>query len=303
MTPKILCLGECLVDVLPDGAERPGGAPANVAFHAASSSVADAVLFSRLGDDARGSGLRAQLNRAGVVDDLLQSDGAHPTGAVQVWLCKGGPCYDIVAPAAWDFIGESSEAVAAARSSAVVVLGTLAQRHPVSRATIRSLVAQARASGALAVADLNLRQPFFDDEVVLWTLRHSDFLKLSREELSTVSRILGAGGDLLLLFEGLVREFGLRQAALTCGPDGAWFHDRGKLWHQPALPVKVADTVGAGDAFTAVLAAALANNVPLDRVAPLAAEVAAHVVSQPGAMPPWPQTLVEQAGRLLCGDA
>ena len=93
---------------------------------------------------------------------------------------------------------------------------------------------------------------------------------------------LGADGEMSSLFERLVREFGLRRAVLTCGADGAWFFDQGRLWQQAAVPAEVVDSVGAGDAFAAVLAAAVANDVPLERVAPFAAEVAAYVVSQPG---------------------
>jgi fructokinase len=301
--PTILCLGEYLADVLPSGWELPGGAPANVAFHAAASMAVEAELVSRIGDDARGGELRARLRGAGIKDGLVQVDGARPTGKVQVWLAAGGPGYEIGAPAAWDFLAESAENTAAARASSVVVFGTLAQRHPVARQTIRSLVGQARASGASAVADLNLRAPFFDDEVILWTLRHCDLLKLSREELLIVSDRLGAAGEMGSLFEGLGREFGLRRAVLTCGGEGAWFFDEGRVWQQAALPAEVVDTIGAGDAFTAVLASALANDVPLERVAPLAAEVAAYVVSQPGAMPVWPKALVERVGRVLnAGD-
>lgn len=298
-TGKILCLGECLVDVLPVGAEMPGGAPANLAFHAASSEVSEAAVVSRIGDDARGRFLRASLSGVGLVDQWLQVDPLHPTGSAEVSLGSAGPSFRIKAPAAWDFLEATAGAVEAARSASVVVFGTLAQRHPVARQTIRSLVGQARASGALAVADLNLRAPFFDDEVIFWTLRHCDLLKLSREELLMVSGRLGAGGEMSSLFEGLVREFGLRRAVLTCGGDGAWFFDQGRLWRQAAVRAAVVDTVGAGDAFTAVLAAALANEVPLERVAPFAAEVAAYVVSQPGAMPAWPRALVARVGRVL----
>lgn len=298
-TRKILCLGECLVDVLPAGVETPGGAPANVAFHVASSGASEAAVVSRVGEDARGRFLRASLSGVGLVDQLLQVDHLHPTGSAEVSLGSAGPSFRINAPAAWDFVEATAGAVEAAQASSVVVFGTLAQRHPVARQTIRSLVGQARASGALAVADLNLRAPFIDDEVIFWTLRHCDLLKLSREELLIVSGRLGADGEMSSLFEGLVREFGLRRSVLTCGADGAWFFDQGRLWQQAALPAEVVDAVGAGDAFTAVLAAALANDVSLECVAPFAAAVAAYVVSQPGAMPAWPRPLVERVGRVL----
>ena len=295
---KILCLGECVYDISPSGLELAGGAPANVAFQAAASGAA-AALVSRVGSDPRGRDLRGRLAGAGVAEELVQVDDGQPTGTVQVRAGVGGPSYDIAEPAAWDFIVEADGAVRAARDTAGVVFGTLAQRHPVSRATIRSLVGQARASGACVVADLNLRAPFFDEETVLWTLRHADLLKLNREELAVVSQMLGAAGDAMTLFEGLVREFGLCRAVLTCGEDGAWFFEEKRIWHQPAIASEVVDTVGAGDAFTAVLAVGRARGFSLEEVAPLAAEVAAYVVSQPGGMPAWPVALAGRARQVL----
>lgn len=290
---RILCLGEFLVDLLPSGAEQPGGAPANVAFHAATAGVSSG-LVSRVGADVRGRVLRARLTAAALAENLLQVDESYPTGTVQVRMDDAGPAYDIVAPSAWDFIEAADEALAAARRADVLVFGTLAQRHPVSRATIRQLVGEARSSGALVVADLNLRAPFFDEETVLWTLRHADLVKLNCEELSVISRMLGASGEIMILFGGLVREFGLRRAVLTCGGAGAWVFEEGRIWHQPACPAEVVDTVGAGDAFTAILAAACARGVALEAVAPLAAEVGAYVVSRTGAMPAWPDALAER---------
>lgn len=283
---------------MPSGVEEPGGAPANVAFHAVSAGES-AGLVSRVGADARGCHLREWLSAAGLTDDLLQVDDSHPTGTVQVRLYDAGPSYDIGWRAAWDFIGATGKALEVVRRACVLVFGTLAQRHPVSRATIRALVGQARSSGAFTVADLNLRAPFFDEETLLWTLRHADLVKLNREELSVVSQMLGAAGETMTLFEGLVREFGLQCAVLTCGEAGAWFSEEGRTWHQPAFPAKVVDTVGAGDALTAVLAVARARGITLQASAPLAAEVSAYVVSQPGATPGWPEALAKRVRESL----
>jgi len=287
------------MDVLPSGEEGCGGAAANVAFHAAALEPGSAALVSRIGDDARGSEIRGLLQSAGVGAEWLQVDASQPTGSVQVSLRDGVPSYLIDMPAAWDFIELSDTNCSAAEKASVVVFGTLAQRYPVSCGTIRSLVERARTSGAVVVADLNLRAPFIDEEVIVWTLRHCDLLKLNREELALVSGMLGAAGDTATLFDGLVREFGLSRAVLTCGAEGAWFFDAGRKWHQPAVAAPVVDTVGAGDAFTAVLAAALAEDVPLAQAAPAAAEVASYVVSQPGAMPVWPEGLRERVRSIL----
>jgi len=300
---NILCLGESLVDVLPSGEERCGGAPANSAFHAAILETGSVALLSRVGDDARGNKLRGQLRAAGLDSEWLQIDASRPTGMVRVSLNDGAPSYLIDMPVAWDFIELPKDFSNSANASSVVVFGTLAQRFPVSRGTIRSLVGCARTSGAVAIADLNLRAPFVDEEVIAWTLRHCDLLKLNEEELVFLSAMLGARGDNEVLFAGLVREFGLPRAVLTCGAQGAWFFDQGRRWHQPAVLASLVDSVGAGDAFTAVLAVALAKNVPLWQAAPAAAEVASYVVSQAGAMPEWPPGLLERIRKILDAPA
>lgn len=277
-----------------------GGAPANVAFHLASSRAVKTTICSRIGNDPAGRDLRQWLAGAGIDTGLLQVDETNPTGVVRVRSENDQAVYDIVSPAAWDHIAETSQAMETAVRSSVVVYGTLAQRHPVSRSTIRAMVARARASGALAVADLNLRSPFFDGETVMWTLRNCDVLKLNSAELQTVSALLGAHGEEQLLFEGLVREFQLPRAVLTRGDGGALVFESGAVWREASAPVtKVSDTVGAGDSVTAIMAASLALGVPWQKAMPLAAEVAAYVVSQEGAMPPWPRELVDRARRLL----
>lgn len=287
-----------MVDLLPSG-KYTGGAPANVAFHLANLRAGSVALCSRVGDDELGRVLRHKLSHAGVATDLLQSDHCYPTGVVRVQPGADGPSHDIVAPAAWDHIAATTEAMEAAEQAGVLVYGTLAQRHPDSRSAIRALTTKAHASSAVLLADLNLRPPFFDEEIVLWTLRHCHALKLNSFELRTVSKMLGARGDEEMLFEGLVREFGLSRAVLTRGVEGALAFEQGHIWRQPAVPVGVRDTIGAGDAMNAILAASLALGVTWTKALPLAAEVAAFVVSQDGATPVWPAELVEHALRVL----
>ncbi len=279
----ILCAGELLVDCV-HGREFAGGAPANVAYHAASLGM-HVGLVSRLGEDDRGVILREWLRASSVDDTFVQTDRNQPTGIVEV---TEGPRYEIAAPAAWDFIEPPA---VESRPVRVFVFGTLAQRHPVSRGTIRELARQVQEGGGRVLVDLNLRAPFFDEEVVLWSLRHADLLKLNVDELTLVSKLLGAQGEVPDLFTGLLREFGFRQAVLTAGAEGAWFYDDGQLWQQPAVPVAVVDAVGAGDAFCAVLATALARGRDLREAAPICAKVAAFVASQPGATPRWTEKL------------
>jgi fructokinase len=281
----VVCAGEVLFDRWPDGTGFPGGAPANVAFHAAGLG-AETFLISRTGDDPAGRRLREWLRGAGVDTAHCPADPARPTGTVTVDPgSAGGPCYDIDGPAAWDFIAADAAALDLARRARVLVIGTLAQRHPVSRGAIRELAAVAGRGGARVLADLNLRAPFHDEEILLWTLRHCGVLKLNRDELAGISRLLGAAGDEKDLFSGLLREFAIPCGVLTAGADGAWIHEDGVLTHQPAVAVEAVDPVGAGDAFCAALAAGLDRGGTLRGAAPQAARLAALVVSRRGATP------------------
>ncbi|MEX1045328.1 MAG: PfkB family carbohydrate kinase, partial [Chthoniobacterales bacterium] len=287
----VLCVGEVLFDGWPDGRVFPGGAPANVAFHVAAVGEAGS-LVSRMGSDERGARLRAWLTDAGVGHETCQMDPVEATGWVEV-LTGGteGPSYRIANPSAWDFIEMNSTVIDALGQARVLVIGTLAQRHPRSRETIRQSVQEARAQGVTVLADLNLRAPFFDEEIVLWTLRHIDVLKLNLAELQTVCGLLGARGSVEELFAGLLHEFGLARGVLTCGADGALFREAGESWHQPAGAAEVADTTGCGDAFGAVLAVALARGRSLREAAPAAAQVAAFVATRTEATPRWPDDL------------
>lgn len=290
-----LCLGEILVDCL--GLEtHPGGAPANAACHIAA--LGERVdLASRIGGDARGDQLTGWLQQRNVGADLLQTDKAHPTGTV---LVREGPRYDIAEFAAWDFLDLTEANLLAAVNAGVMVFGTLAQRQPASRKTIRALVNAARSAGVPVICDLNLRPPFYDGETVLWSLRNCDLLKLNTEELRAVSRILHAEGESTELFAGLLREFSIPRGVLTCGEGGAWLLENAEIWHQPAVkPETFVDAVGAGDAFTAVVAVALQNGIPLRQAGSAAAALAAHVVSQAGATPAVPGELAARINAML----
>jgi fructokinase len=293
--PEVVCAGEVLFDCFPDGTRIPGGAPANVAFHAAALGCR-ARLVSAVGADPDGAALRAWLSAAGVGTSDLEETGLAPTGRVDVRESSAGPAYEIGTPAAWDFL---RAAATPHGRPGTFVFGTLAQRHPVSRAAIRAMATRARDAGWLTLADLNLRAPFFDEETILWTLRHADVLKLNADELGTVSGLLGAAGDTEALFTGLLREFSIARGVLTLGAAGAMVCEDGHPVRIPARPVAVADTVGAGDAFCAVLAASLACGLSPVAALPWCTEAAAFVASRTGATPPWPRELSARLRRGL----
>jgi fructokinase len=292
---QIVALGELLNDLFVNGVAVPGGAPANVSFHLAQLGCSSS-LISAVGCDDAGDKLRAWVEAGGIDGATVQRCTVAPTGSVNVGGSVGEPLYDIVCPAAWDFIEVADAATKAARSARIIVFGTLAQRHPCSRGSIRSLVNTSAEAGALRFADLNLRPPHFDEETILWTLRHADVLKLNTDELGAVSEMLGARGSTADLFAGLICEFAIPRGVLTAGKEGAWIHERGVLTHIPAHPCEVVDGVGAGDAFTAMLLCGLAGGRSLVESAPRAARLAAWVVSSIGATPRWTPDLRRELG-------
>jgi fructokinase len=282
--PRVVAVGELLWDRLPDG-DAPGGAPANVAWHAARLG-ASATLISRVGDDAAGAALCRALDQAGVDVSLVQRDAGAPTGVVDVGVdAHGAPAYRIREAVAWDRIAPAPGALAAAAHCAALCWGTLAQRAARSRATIAQLVAVAPRS-ALRVLDVNLREPYWSAEVLHASCTAADVLKVNDEELPRVAAALGTGGtDAESQLAGLAARYGLRVAALTRGAAGSVLCAAGRCVAHGAAPTPVVDTVGAGDAFTAALVVGVLRGASLEEVGAAANAAAAWVVGRRGAMP------------------
>ena len=288
--PVVVGAGEALWDVFPDG-DHFGGAPANVALHAAALG-AEAWLVSAVGHDARGDAALARLDAAGVRRSTVPRLADHPTGVVRVSLnVASHPVYDIAAESAWDYVPWSATVQQGAERADAIAFGSLAQRGPVSRATIRRAVA-ATPGSAWRLFDVNLRQDYYDAGVLMASLELANAVKLNEEELPVVVRLCGLNSappaDQL---RALCDRFGLRLAALTRGPCGAVLVTPTDVWESAAPATVVVDTVGAGDAFTAALLVGLLVGRPLDEVSRRANAVAAYVCSQPGATPPIPEAL------------
>lgn len=287
--PVVVGLGEALWDVLPDG-DHFGGAPANVALHARALG-ADAWLISAVGRDARGRAALARLDAAGVQRDAVALVD-HSTGVVRVSLdARGQPVYDIAADSAWDYLPWSTAVQQVAAQADAIAFGTLAQRSPVSRVTIRRAVASTRDT-AWRLFDVNLRQSYYDAEVLQASLELASAVKLNDEELPVVARLCGlAAAPAVDQLRVLCDRFDLKLAALTRGACGAVLVTPEAVCESAAPPTVVADTVGAGDAFAAAMLIELLAGRPLVDVSRRANAVAAYVCSQPGATPPIPEGL------------
>ena len=286
----IVGLGEVLWDVYPDAAHF-GGAPANFACHAASLG-AESWMVSAVGTDDLGDRAFDSLREKGVKSQTVMRDPTHVTGQVLVTLnATGQPRYEFAADPAWDHLMWSDQLASLTAGCDAVCFGTLCQRSRVSRATIRRFVESTPAT-TLRVFDVNLRQRFYDAYLIEDSLEFANALKLNEEELPIVLELLGIQaadrGDALLR---LIDRYELRLAALTCGPDGAMLATESESSQSPALPVKVIDTVGAGDAFTATLVVDFLRGVPLTVINEHANAVASFVCSQRGATPQLPADL------------
>jgi len=289
MSFKVIGIGEVLWDILPGG-KQLGGASANFAYHAQMLG-AEAWLISRVGNDLLGSEILERLCAMQMPSECVEMDPAAPTGTVSIELSSDGhPNFSIRENVAWDHIAASEYARKMVAQADVVCFGSLAQRHEISRATIQSLVASTRAE-ALRIFDANLRQNFFSLEVIETSLQLANVLKLNDEELPVLAKFFGLSGGTEEQIAELARRFDLRLVALTCGAHGSLFYSQGTYSLAKGLPARVVDTVGAGDSFTAMLAMGLLAGWELDRINRRANEVAAYVVSQPGAMPKLPAHL------------
>jgi len=284
-------LGEVLWDVYPDAAHF-GGAPANFACHAASLG-AESWMVSAVGTDELGERAVEQLLERRVNCEHVIRDTNHATGRVQVTLNKFGQAsYEFAADTAWDHLVWSDALAILAAGCDAVCFGTLGQRSPASRDTIRRFV-EAMPSTALRVFDVNLRQRFYDAETIRTSLQMASAVKLNDEELPVVGELCGlrAVKPREMLIE-LTAQFDLRFAALTRGPRGSLLIAGAVEDDCPAPPTTVVDTVGAGDAFTATLVMGFLQGLPLKTINRHANAVASFVCSQQGATPVLPRSVL-----------
>ena len=283
---SVLCFGELLWDELPTG-PRLGGAPANVAYHLAQLGV-PVRLVSAVGTDPAGDQARDELAAAGVDVELVARHPLLATGRVRVRLETDGPHYRIEEGVAWDHIAFAPALRAAATEAGALVFGTLALRSAANRATLAELLAAA--DGALKLCDLNFRPPFVSAATVAENLRRADVLKLNADELAALPGLVAvpAGEDFA---QRLLAQFDLRRIVLTRGELGCRIIDAEDDCEAAAPPTAVADSVGAGDAFTALLVLGELKGWPPARIARAACAAGAYVAGQPGAMPAWPPDL------------
>jgi fructokinase len=279
----VVGLGEILWDLLPGG-KQLGGAPANFAYHAQVLG-ADSCVASSVGDDPVGKEILDQLQTLGLDTRFIMQDPGHPTGTVSVTLDENGvPNFTIHEQVAWDFIPLTDNLLKLARECCAVCYGTLAQRSPASRSTIRQFLKETD-ENCLRVFDINLRQNFYDRDTVLDMLYLSVCLKLNDEELPVVARFCDLKGTESELLSALIKKYNLDLIALTKGKASSRLFTEADDSQLSAPAVTITDTVGAGDAFTAALVVGMLNGLPIREIHAHATKLAAFVCTRPGATP------------------
>ncbi|HET9995088.1 MAG TPA: carbohydrate kinase [Candidatus Acidoferrum sp.] len=298
----VVGLGELLWDMFPAG-KQLGGAPANFAY--ISSLLGDrGVVASRVGQDDPGREAIACVKGLGLETSEIQTDPVHPTGTVEVTVDGAGqPKFEIKQSVAWDFLEWPSKWGTLARECDAVCFGSLAQRAPQSRETIQAFLQAARTKSAAAVCvfDVNLRQSFHSAELLSGSARYAHIMKLNHEELPVVTKLFGyESPDEKTAARWLQRKFNLSLVCVTRGARGSLMMSESEETEHPGFQVKVADTVGAGDAFTAALVHHFLRGASLAEMSEAANQLGSWVASQVGAMPVPDQTRLEKlraAGR------
>ncbi|MCI7310930.1 MAG: carbohydrate kinase [Prevotella sp.] len=291
MKDLIVGLGEVLWDVFPTG-KKLGGAPANFAYHVGQFGF-DSIAVSALGEDELAAETIEALDSRGLKYMLPRVP--FPTGKVQVQLDdQGVPTYDICEGVAWDNIPFTKDLEEIAHNTRAVCWGSLAQRSEVSRQTIHKFL-KAAPKDCLKVFDINLRQNFYNEEIIQKSLKKCNILKINDEELVTIGRLFGYPGlDISNKCWLILGKYNLDMLVLTCGVNGSYVFTPGAMSFVETPKVEVADTVGAGDSFTATFCSAVLNGMPVAEAHKLAVEVSAYVCTQSGAMPVLPAEFVER---------
>lgn len=282
---KIIALGELLWDCFPAGREI-GGAAGNFVYHAVQAG-ADARLISAVGRDKDGDAL-VQVLRQRSVPHYIQRSRDYPTGTVVVTLNnRGVPQYEIVTPVAWDDIRSDVTLVSHIRAADVLYFGSLMQRHGPNQRLMRQLVTLLPAKAKIVV-DINLRTGHYTPPVIAFCLRHASILKLNDEELPLIAKMHGLPRDVNDFYQALRYQHGLEMLIYTRGEQGSTLLRGDEQHSQPGSKVNVVDTVGAGDAFTAVACVMALQHAPLPDINRAANQTAAYVCTQAGAMPNRP---------------
>lgn len=264
----------------------------NVAYHLHKLGRHPAMI-SRTGNDERGRRLLEILQGKGVGTDYIQADDTVPTGIVNAQQHPNGDMsYEIVAPAAWDYIATNEQNIALVAQADYFVFGSLVCRHSTSRETLFHLLEKARTK----VLDINLRAPYYDRPLIESLLQRADVLKLNIDELELVSGWYPDTADSIAL---LRERFNIPVVILTKGAEGAVLHINNQTYSHPGYRMSVVDTVGSGDAFLAATISRMLDNAGPADMLDFANRLAATITTYKGACPDYDIKEAESLKRII----
>lgn len=288
---KIVGLGEILWDLLPSG-KKLGGAPANFAYHVTQMGF-EGIVASSIGNDELGQEIIDNLSDKHMQTCIAKTP--YPTGTVKVKLDKNGvPQYEITENVAWDHIEFSTQLEFLSKQTQAVCFGSLAQRNSVSRETIIKFLNNIpNDSKHLKIFDINLRQSFYNKEVIEDSLLICNILKINDEEIICIGKLLGyTENDMSNIAKRILVDYDINMVILSCGAIGSYAFSKTESSYISTPKVIVADTVGAGDSFTAAFCASLLKGKTMKESHQYAVNVSAFVCTQNGAMPKLPKELI-----------
>ncbi|MCB0636799.1 MAG: carbohydrate kinase [Lewinella sp.] len=288
---KIVCFGEVLWDMLPEG-RKIGGAPLNVALHLRNFGL-ESEIIGQVGDDELGAEARTFLAERGLNTQLITTSPELPTSTVEVCLSEGGiAAYEIIHPVAWDRMPLHANAITAVETANALVFGSLAARDAVTRKSLFTYLEHAR----YKVLDVNLRPPHYEPTTVLALLGEANLVKVNHEELVLIcSWLPGSPGGARERLQFLAEKYQIDTLVLSRGNKGAYCYHKGAFIDQPAFMADVVDTIGSGDSF---LAAFLAMRLGWQATVPdslaYACATGAWVAEHAGANPSYRPEDIEQ---------
>lgn len=285
----VVCYGEVLWDIFPNQT-KPGGAPMNVAYHLRKLGI-DSRMISRVGYDDAGTKLLQLFAGWDIPMENCQIDATYETGKVIATVLPGNEMsYSIHSPVAWDYISDNTEYDRLVSSADAFVFGSLVTRNETSRNTLYKLIDKSKFN----VFDVNLRQPFYSQEVIEYLLEKCHLLKLNESELNLIIKWFT---EEKLEEETAVRflqhEFNIGEVIVTKGGEGASYYSRTKAYSFPAFEVAVEDTCGSGDSFLAAFLTKKFENATPETGMIYATGLGAFVASQKGACPPYDLSKLE----------
>lgn len=280
--PVVVGIGELLWDMLPTG-KKAGGAPINFVYHA-SRLGAEGYAISAVGDDELGHEILKELDNNSI--QYLIEKVPYPTGTVQVTLQNGIPDYVINERVAWDHLSPTSNAIDLAERADAICFGTLGQRSAQSRGTIQAILSFAP-DEAYRCFDINLRQHYYTKELIEESLYLANVFKINDAELAVLRDMFRLAGTDKEVAKWFIERYNLRILVLTAGASYSTIYTVKEESTLQTPGVQVADTVGAGDAFSGALIISLLKGASLKEAHEFAVKTAAYVCTKEGAWPAY----------------